>query len=103
MNMFHAPAVRHEFGRKPIEQFRMAWPLPLRAKIFRSGHQPAPEVLLPDAIDDHPRNGWMLRIDQPFGKRQPIASPFFGERVKYRRDARNNCFARFAEIATLEN
>ena len=62
----------HQFDRQPIEQFGMRRPGPLRAKIAGRGHDSPAEMMLPEAVDDHPgeqRPGPVIDVGNPIGQR----------------------------------
>ena len=67
------PTAGDQFGGQPIEQFLMRGVSAHRAEIVRRGHDALAEVILPQAIDDHPRRQRMIGPRQPIGQRRTTA------------------------------
>ena len=70
--MFDTPAASDELPSEPIEQFRIAGALTLRAEIVGCGNDAAAEMVLPDAVD-HDSRGELARavidVRDPIGER----------------------------------
>ena len=64
------PAVVHEPGCQPVQQLGMRGLVTHHAEVARSSHQAFSEVMLPDAIHDHPRGQRIVRAHQPLGQGQ---------------------------------
>ena len=63
--MFKTPAMLDEIVRKPIEQFRMRWPLALVPKVVRRADQTVAEVPRPNTINNDARRERIFRCGQP--------------------------------------
>src|SRR5215472_13761157 len=73
MHGLDAPAALHKFDREPVEQLGMRGRTPRLAEIVERLDEPCPEMMLPDAVDHHPRGEWMLGASQPARKGKPPA------------------------------
>ena len=56
----------------------MAGPLAVGAEIIDRPHDPDPEQMMPQAIDDHPRRQQMVGMCEPSGELQPTTLPAGG-------------------------
>ena len=76
MQLFEAPAVRDEAAREPVEQLGMRRRLAELAEVARRADEPAPEMVLPDAVDDHAGGERILRLREPRASaaRRPVES-----------------------------
>src|SRR5439155_16024065 len=72
LHVFHIPAGPDEFGRQPLEQFRVRRPLALNAEVFHRLGQADAETLLPETIDGHARGERVRRIDEPLRQAQAV-------------------------------
>ena len=89
---FEPPAAFDQLASQPIEQLGIHRPLALAAKIVRRADDCLAEMVLPEAIDDHPgqqRTGTPLDVDNPTGQRGAAAS----SRPKDRRRGARDRFA----------
>src|SRR5262245_31580135 len=66
----------HKLDRQPIEQFRMCGRLAQLAEVARRAHDAFAEMMLPDAIDHHPRGERILPRHQPLGQSAPPVARF---------------------------
>src|SRR5439155_23716174 len=55
--------------RSPVEQFRMAWLLTLRAEILRRADQAGAKIGLPHPVDEHAGGRGRTPIGQPLRQR----------------------------------
>ena len=71
-----APTAPDEFTRQPIEQFRVRGGSALGPEIIGRGDEPLAEMVLPQAVDDHPRHEVaraLGRVGHPKGQRSASA------------------------------
>jgi len=72
LHAFHFPALPGEFGRQPIEQFRVGRCVTLLSKVVRGRHQPLAKKMLPIPVNGDARGQRVLGIDNPPGQAEPI-------------------------------
>src|SRR6185437_2565248 len=68
MEMLEPPAVLDQFGGQPVEQFGMRGPTAVEAEIVGRIDQTDAEMIMPQAIDDHPREQRIVRPRGPRGQ-----------------------------------
>ena len=73
MHLLDAPATVHELHGQPVEQLWMGRWIAHRAEVVQRADDAAPEVVVPDAIDDHARCEWVLARRDLLCERQPAA------------------------------
>ena len=73
MQFLQAPAIGDEAMGQPVEQLGMRRLLAQLAEVARGGHQPAAEMILPDAVDDDARGERIVRLREPAGQRRAAA------------------------------
>src|SRR5271155_5313944 len=101
--MLEAPAAVHQLDSQPVEQFGMRRGLALHAEVLAGRDDPGPEIGLPDPVDDRPRGGGRLAVDQPSGECQPRGGRARGHRIQERGHTRLDWFDWLEEIAPLED
>ena len=72
MQRLQFPAATDQFAREIVEQFRMRWRAALDAEVIDRRDDALPEMLLPDAVHDHPReqvSGSGLGVRHPVPER----------------------------------
>ena len=72
MQRLQLPAATDQFAREIVEQFRMRWRAALDAEVIDRRDDALPEMLLPDAVHDHPReqvSGSALGVRHPVPER----------------------------------
>src|SRR5207245_800761 len=62
MQRLEAPAAADELVSQPVEQFGMAGGITEPAQVAGRGDEAAAKMLLPDAVDDHPRREGMIGL-----------------------------------------
>ena len=67
MQALDGPAAADKDGRQVVEQIGMRGRIAAHAEIAGRAHQPGPEMMQPDAIDDHAGGKRVLRFDDRFG------------------------------------
>jgi hypothetical protein len=65
MQLFQAPPIPHEFAREPVQQLGMGRPFPVPSKVRWGGDKTNAEVVLPDAVYNHPCGQWIRRRGKP--------------------------------------
>src|SRR4051794_40485063 len=73
VQVFDAPAARDEPGGQPVEELGMAWGFAANSEVRRRRHYAPAEMVLPDAIDDHPSGEGMVVPRDPLRKLSPAA------------------------------
>ena len=68
MDVLEAPATVDQLSRQPVENVWVRGLLSRKTKIVRRTHQALAHIVLPDAIDDHPRRQRILWAGNPFCK-----------------------------------
>ena len=81
----------HELRSQPVEQLGVRWGIALEAKVVWGANETLPEVMLPNAVDQHPGRERVFRVGDPAGELQPPMCRFAvgrrrGERLVERRD-----------------
>ena len=61
-----------EIVGQPVEQFRMAGQLPLRAKVIGSGYNAPAEKMKPDPVDHHPGSQGVFRAGDKVGQSEAV-------------------------------
>src|SRR5436309_3439174 len=74
MQLLERPPAGHEPRGEVIEQFRMRGPLAEQSKVARRADQAAAEVMLPDAVHEHPSRQWVAETNDRLSKLKPAAS-----------------------------
>ena len=77
VDRFESPTAMHQFDGQPIEQLGMSRSHPLRAEITRRGDNSPSQVMLPEAVDDHPGEqltSSVIDVGDPIGERLPPKS-----------------------------
>ncbi len=72
MQMFETPAVLDQLGGQPVEQFGMRGAAAVEAEVVGRIDQAHAEVIMPQPIDDHPREQRIVGMGDPRG--QPLAA-----------------------------
>ena len=67
LQSFNIPARIDELAGKPIQERGMAWPVAPRTKIVARLDDAGAKILLPIAIDRHPRDQRIAGINEPLG------------------------------------
>ena len=86
MDMLHAPPVFHEFGCKPVQQFRVTGRGSVSAEIEFRRNQGLPEMPRPQVIDGHTGSQWIARFGNPLGQLRTSSGTFcwkFNRRVVF--------------------
>ena len=83
MDRLEPPPLADQLGGEIIEQFGVAGTLALGPEVAGGGDQPSAEVVLPEAVDDHPgqevaRAG--VDVGQPVGQARPAVGLLRGGR-----------------------
>ena len=68
-----------------VEEMRMRWSLPEKAKVVSGWHNATPHEMVPDAIDDDPRSQWIGWIVYQLCQLKS-ATPFFDRKWLVTRD-----------------
>ena len=78
VNGLQPPALSDKFGGQPIEEIMIGWPVPDAAEIIAGFDQPNTEVVLPEAVYDHPCQqspSTLINVRQPPCQPLPAVSP----------------------------
>src|SRR5207248_1591786 len=68
VNGFEAPVLCHQLASEPIEQLRVVGRSSLRAEIIFGFDNAAPEIFLPEAVDDDTRGEGIFGMSNPVGE-----------------------------------
>ena len=68
MQPLERPLVLDELAGEPVEQFGMRGGRAADAEVVFGGDEPLAKMMLPDAVDDHPRGERVVRPCQPVGQ-----------------------------------
>ena len=77
MNRLEPPAAADQLASQPFEQLGMVGPVAGRAEVVGRAHQALAEVVLPEPVDNHPRQqgaGAVVDVGEPLGQRHPLVS-----------------------------
>ena len=77
VNRLQPPASADEFSGQPIEEFLIGGPVPDAAEIIAGFDQSDTEVVLPETVDDHPRqqgSSPLVNVREPSREALPAIS-----------------------------
>ena len=104
MQLLEAPFFRDEFGREPVEKFRVGRRSALHAEVVLRLHDATTKILLPDSIHDDACGERILRTDDPFREVEAIWQRLrLRKGVQHFRSSRRHFVGRAGEVAFDEN
>ena len=101
MQFFDGPAFADKAVGKIIEQFRMRGPVALRAEVAGRADQSVPEMLLPDAIDDHPGSERIVGAGDGFSEFETLLAAVEALRFRGREDSQKTRWRKLSAVVLI--